>query len=448
MSHLTTPSRFSVRTISLVFLVSLTAMVGLIPWQPVERRASAQEPQSTSTYDEGLQEKLIPTANEPKPEVIGKDAEDPSVELTFADLKFDKEFDKAFERSLLPEKVKALEGKEITLSGYMRPSFKASGLSGFIFVRDIKENCFGPNAAIYDSVMVQMKKGTQTDYLARPLKIRGTFFLEERKGPDGKPWGIYNLKNTTIEPTLLDPETSKIQNRVDLSNELRRYQANFANRFDVAIAKRQKLDDEYDALRLAGGNIHSVMVVEIAKSIQKMRTERAELQYERSRNERARAAGPNAVETRVWEIQRNEKKERTKALEMRILDANADAELLRQKVGAGHPDFKAAVATVKILKQHLATLEKANAEPGTGDDGIKPEVVFARKNAEIERRIKHLSRSIVEQDEQWKAHNQEAIKLSKIQRQIKRLDLELEEIRASQRLGKELILQLMKEKLN
>ena len=216
----------------------------------------------------------------------------------------------------------------------------------------------------------------------------------------------------------------------------------------MAIAKRQKLDDEYDALRLAGGNIHSVMVVEIAKSIQKMRTERAELQYERSRNERARAAGPNAVETRVWEIQRNEKKERTKALEMRILEANADAELLRQKVGAGHPDFKAAVATVKILKQHLATLEKANAEPGTGDDGIKPEVVFARKNAEIERRIKHLSRSIVEQDEQWKAHNQEAIKLSKIQRQIKRLDLELEEIRASQRLGKELILQLMKEKLN
>ena len=121
------------------------------------------------------------------------------LDLTFDDLKFDIEVGQAFERELLSEEVKALHGKEITLSGFMRPSFKASGLKGFIFVRDDKECCFGPQAAIYDCVRVKLNKGTNTNYLVRPFKVRGDFYLKEREGPDGTIWSIFNMKNAKIE---------------------------------------------------------------------------------------------------------------------------------------------------------------------------------------------------------------------------------------------------------
>ncbi|QEG23973.1 hypothetical protein [Mariniblastus fucicola] len=130
--------------------------------------------------------------------VVPIDTSGDKLDLTFDDLKFDIEVGEPFERSLLSEEVKAFDGKQITLSGYMRPSFKASGLKGFIFVRDDKECCFGPQAAIYDCVRVYMKKGTDTDYIVRPFKVRGDFYFKEKEGPDGAIWSIFNMKNASI----------------------------------------------------------------------------------------------------------------------------------------------------------------------------------------------------------------------------------------------------------
>lgn len=131
--------------------------------------------------------------------IFAVDTSSRKLDLTFDDLKFDIEIGEPFERELLSDEVKNLDGKEITLSGYMRPSFKASGLKGFIFVRDDKECCFGPQAAIYDCVRVKLKKGSTTNYLVRPFKIRGKFYLKEREGPDGAIWSIFNMKNVKIE---------------------------------------------------------------------------------------------------------------------------------------------------------------------------------------------------------------------------------------------------------
>ena len=247
-------------------------------------------------------------------------------------------------------------------------------------------------------------------------------------------------------PTLLDSETTnnKIRDRDDLLNELRKYQANFKNRFDEAMKARKKLESQHKALKLEGhGSIHTVMVIEIAKSMHVMRTKLRKLQNERSRYEREEAAGSDAIKARAWQIKQYGKGEATTAsLERRILEARANAELIRQKVGAEHPDFEAAAAIVKIAEQHLATVEKEYEGFGTGDDEHLPETIFVRKKAELDQSIKDLKRSLAEEQEQWTAHNREAIRLSNIQEEIKRLDIELEEIRASQRLGAELLLQL------
>ena len=176
---------------------------------------SAGDPQTGTTSPSATQSGSGSSQKEPKrltrgemPEewiepqrerVFAIDTNSNKLDLTFDDLKFDIEVGEAFERSLLSEEVKALDGKQITLSGYMRPSFKATGLKGFIFVRDDKECCFGPQAAIYDCVRVKLRSGTSSDYIVRPFKVRGTFYLKEREGPDGAIWSIFNMKNVTIE---------------------------------------------------------------------------------------------------------------------------------------------------------------------------------------------------------------------------------------------------------
>jgi Ca-activated chloride channel family protein len=232
-------------------------------------------------------------------------------------------------------------------------------------------------------------------------------------------------------------------------NELRKYEANFKNRFEVANAKRKELEKNYNALELSdGSNIHSMMVTELAKSMQATRQQLAELQNEKAKNERAEAVGSEGIEARVWAMQQDrylskspQRGVQTSAIKMRLLESEANAELVRQKVGTGHPDYEAAIGTVKIIEQQLAETKKGIAAPSV-DDAIAPEVVFARKKSEVEQKIKDLTRSLTEQDEQWTLHNKEAMRLSKAKQELASLDAELAEIREAQRLGGEMLLKL------
>jgi len=120
-------------------------------------------------------------------------------ELTFDDLKFEMEKGSKFERSLLTDKINSYDNNVITVRGYIRPSFSQSGLKKFIFVRDNKECCFGPGAALYDCILVRLAKGSTTNYTVRPVTIKGTFTLKEYEGPDGKVWSIYRMNDTEMK---------------------------------------------------------------------------------------------------------------------------------------------------------------------------------------------------------------------------------------------------------
>ena len=104
-----------------------------------------------------------------------------------------------FDRSLLTEKINSYNNNVITVRGYIRPSFSQSGLKKFIFVRDNKECCFGPGAALYDCILVRLSKGSTTDFTVRPVTIKGTFTLKEYEGPDGKVWSIYRMNDTEMK---------------------------------------------------------------------------------------------------------------------------------------------------------------------------------------------------------------------------------------------------------
>lgn len=123
----------------------------------------------------------------------------PTKDLTFDDLKFEMEVGSKFTKELLTEKIWDLNGKSIRIRGFIRPAYSQTGLTKFVFVRDNQECCFGPGAALYDCILVELASGQETEYTLRPITIKGTFYLRSYKGPDGEIWAIYRMRDTVVE---------------------------------------------------------------------------------------------------------------------------------------------------------------------------------------------------------------------------------------------------------
>ncbi|MCG8649723.1 MAG: DUF3299 domain-containing protein [Pirellulales bacterium] len=110
-------------------------------------------------------------------------------EINFDDLQFKIEKDQPFKRDLLNKDVESLNGKKVKLRGYILPStlFKETDIEQFVLVRDNQECCFGPGAALYDCVIVEMVPGKTTDFVTRPVTVEGKFKIDTKsyKYPGG-----------------------------------------------------------------------------------------------------------------------------------------------------------------------------------------------------------------------------------------------------------------------
>jgi hypothetical protein len=126
-------------------------------------------------------------------------AADRSKDITFDDLKFEMKKGDPFERSMLTKPIEELTGAKIKIRGYILPSYQLKGITQFVLVRDNKECCFGPGAALYDSVMVEMQNGASTTYVSRPVAVEGTFKIEEFKDPEGNTLAIYHLDGLSVK---------------------------------------------------------------------------------------------------------------------------------------------------------------------------------------------------------------------------------------------------------
>jgi hypothetical protein len=119
-------------------------------------------------------------------------------DITFDNIKFPMEKGSKFERSLLTESIEQLDGTTIRIRGFILPSFKQRGLTQFVLVRDDKECCFGPGAALFDCVIVEMEPGKSTDFSVRPVAVEGVFSIRELIGPDGNHLAIYYLVGRSV----------------------------------------------------------------------------------------------------------------------------------------------------------------------------------------------------------------------------------------------------------
>ena len=120
-------------------------------------------------------------------------------DISFDDIKFDIAKDAPFKRDLLPKKIESLEGQLVRLRGYMLPSFQQSGIKKFVLVRDNMECCFGPGAAIYDCVSIEMQGSASASFSVRPMAVEGVFSVSEFKGPDGNHLAIYHIEGRSAK---------------------------------------------------------------------------------------------------------------------------------------------------------------------------------------------------------------------------------------------------------
>ena len=144
--------------------------------------------------DDGRQAESV----EPPLQTVRKSKSSKTQAISFDDIKFEMKQDDPFDRSMLTKKITDYDGQKIKIRGYILPSFKQDGLTEFVLVRDNLECCFGPGAALYDCVIVQMEAGKSASYSVRPVTVEGGFKIAEWEDFDGVIRAIYHLDGDAV----------------------------------------------------------------------------------------------------------------------------------------------------------------------------------------------------------------------------------------------------------
>lgn len=189
--------RFTARVCLAILAGISIATLATAQDKPADKPAdkTAEKPADKPTEKDAAADRT-PPANRPvvaprQPRAAARSKGD----ITFDDLKFDIEKGGKFEDGMLTKEIKALNKQTVKLRGWILPNsvYKSSGIEDFVLVRDNMECCFGPGAAIYDCVIVNMEKGKTADYTTKPIAVRGKFEIEEYKLPDGTLAAIYKI---------------------------------------------------------------------------------------------------------------------------------------------------------------------------------------------------------------------------------------------------------------
>jgi hypothetical protein len=121
-----------------------------------------------------------------------------TVDKSFDDVKFEMPAGEAFRREQIGPQIEALAGQRIRIRGYILPTAQKRGLKQFVLVRDNQECCFGPGAALYDCILVEMQPGRTAEFSIRPVAVEGRFEISILPGPDDNPLAIYRLEGEAV----------------------------------------------------------------------------------------------------------------------------------------------------------------------------------------------------------------------------------------------------------
>jgi hypothetical protein len=157
-----------------------------------ERSSPAATPPAMASSSAAAE---IASSTQPSPEAAKK----PTRDISFDTIKFDMQKDEPFKRSMITPAIEKLEQAKIRIRGYILPSFQQSGLTQFVLVRDNMQCCFGPGAALFDCIVVEMESGRTTEFTTQPVAVEGVFSINELRNPEGKCLAIYHLQAQKVQ---------------------------------------------------------------------------------------------------------------------------------------------------------------------------------------------------------------------------------------------------------
>ena len=99
----------------------------------------------------------------------------------------------------MPEWLTGLDGKQIRIRGFMKPSSVSDGLPQFLLVRSTDMCCFGPKGKVYHMIAVLLKPPTTTSYIElKPFDVVGRFHIEKVELDPGTVFLLYHLEDAAI----------------------------------------------------------------------------------------------------------------------------------------------------------------------------------------------------------------------------------------------------------
>ena len=102
--------------------------------------------------------------------------------------------DIVFRDFMISDRVRELEGKRISIVGYMHPPESQRGIKKFILLK-ITQCKFGPGGQADHLADVNLRADNSTNFTPSPLKVECTLKLAPFQGPDGNTWSIYRLED-------------------------------------------------------------------------------------------------------------------------------------------------------------------------------------------------------------------------------------------------------------
>jgi hypothetical protein len=118
--------------------------------------------------------------------------------ITWDDVNLGMQADVVFRPFMISPRVQELEGKRISIVGYMHGGQAGQrGIKEFILLKNTQCK-FGPGGQADHLADVKLKTDTSVLFTPSPIKVEGTLVLEPFQGPDGNTWSIYRLESAQI----------------------------------------------------------------------------------------------------------------------------------------------------------------------------------------------------------------------------------------------------------
>jgi hypothetical protein len=173
---------------------------------PAAATSAQATPAHATRIDPSVASSAIAASPSPKP-VLRPGAKtaalpaagDRPYDKTFDDIRFEMKPEEPFHRKMVTPAIEQLSGQRIRIRGFMLPTAQQRGIKQFVLVRDNQQCCFGPGAALFDCILVEMQSGQSAEFSIRPVAVTGKFEVSEFDGPDGHCLAIYHMDAEGVE---------------------------------------------------------------------------------------------------------------------------------------------------------------------------------------------------------------------------------------------------------